>query len=189
MDLPDIPSSPILDHSVDLPLFPSVCPTELSCFVDAAHANDLRNRRSTTGFGCFLGGGVIAYRCKMQTVVATSSTEAEFIAAVSAAKTVKYLRMILSDLGFTPTGPTVIFEDNQSAIHMVNSGKPTDRSRHIDIAYFAIQDWKARGDIVMQHIAGIINPSDCLTKPVGWILHARHSHRLMGFFTPWNLNC
>ena len=153
----------------------------LTCFVDAAHANDLHNRRSTTGYACFLAGGAIAYKSKTQSLVATSSTEAEFIAAVTAAKTVKYLRMIMADLGFPQTEPTVIFEDNQSAIHMINSGRPTERSRHIDIAYFAIQDWKQRGDIVMKHIAGVINPSDCLTKSLGWILHSRHTSRLMGY--------
>jgi hypothetical protein len=44
---------------------------------------------------------------------ATSSTEAEFIAAVSAAKTAKYLRSVLSDLGFPQPGPTILYEDNQ----------------------------------------------------------------------------
>ena len=32
----------------------------------------------------------------------------------------------------------------------------------------------------MKHIPGIINPSDDLTKPLGWVLHARHVRRIMG---------
>ena len=45
---------------------------------------------------------------------------------------------MLSNLGFPQDGPTPIFEDNKSAIDIVNSNKPTERSRHIDIRFFAI---------------------------------------------------
>ena len=59
---------------------------ELNSFVDAAHANDLRTRRSTTGFVFTFAGSAVLYRSRTQSIVATSSTEAEFIAAVHAAK-------------------------------------------------------------------------------------------------------
>jgi hypothetical protein len=34
----------------------------------------------------------------------------------------------------------------------------------------------------MEHIAGTINPSDDLTKALGWILHARHARHSMGHY-------
>ncbi|KAG7367587.1 hypothetical protein IV203_030258 [Nitzschia inconspicua] len=103
-----------------------------------------------------------------QTVTATSSTEPEFIAAVSAAKTAKYLRAVLHELSFTQLSPTPIPIDNVSAIQIINARKPTERSRHIEIQAFAIQDWKDNGDILMHHIPGVINPSDSLTKLICW---------------------
>ena len=142
----------------------------------------MKKRRSTTGYGFTLAGGVIAYRCSTQSITATSSTEAEFIAAVSAAKVAIYLRSILNELGFLQLKPTPLFEDNESAIQMVNAKKPTTRSRHIDIRFFAIQDWKDRKEINMRHIPGFINPSDVMTKGLGWVLHNRHSRRLMGHY-------
>ncbi|KAG7366873.1 adenylate/guanylate cyclase [Nitzschia inconspicua] len=63
---------------------------------------------------------------------------------------------------------------------MINARIPTERSRHVDIQHFAIQDWKDAGDIVLCHIPGSINPSDDLTKPLGWVLHQHHARRLMG---------
>ena len=64
-----------------------------------------------------LAGGCVAYKCKTQTTTATSSTEAEFYAAVSAAKYARYLRSILADLGFQSSSPTVLYYcDNQSGI-------------------------------------------------------------------------
>jgi hypothetical protein len=129
-----------------------------------------------------LSGGPVAYRSKTQTITATSSTEDEFIAAVSSAKVVKYLRSILAQLGFPQLAPpTPLHEDNDSTIKMVNADKPTERSCHIDIQYFAIQDWRKAGDIFLNHLRGIMNPSDALTKRVGWVLHSRHA-RLMGHY-------
>ncbi|MCE2996259.1 MAG: hypothetical protein LW863_11705 [Flammeovirgaceae bacterium] len=174
-----------LPEDASLPTFPRpTSPGFLCGYVDAAHANDLRNRRSTTGYAFTLNNGVIAYRSKTQTVTATSSTEAEFIAAVSAAKTAKYLRSILGQLGFPQSAPTPLYEDNMSTIKIINAQIPTERSRHIDIASFAIQEWKQNGDIVLEYIPGIINPADDMTKPLGWVLHSRHARRLMGHYNP-----
>ena len=179
-----LPPSNFIRSSMDpqLPAFPAVDTQEPVAFLDAAHANDLRNRRSTTGYAFLLCGGAISYRCKTQSITATSSTEAEFLAAVATAKHARYMRAIMTDLGFPPKGPTVMYCDNQSAINMINARVPTERSRHIDIQHFAIQDWKESGAIVMEFISGVINPSDDLTKPLGWVLHDRHARRIMGHY-------
>jgi hypothetical protein len=174
-------------YPTTLPSFPRLLdPLQLTGYVDASHANDLRLRRSTTGYVFTLAGGAIAYCSKTQSITATNSTEAEFIAAVAAAKVAKYLRFILSQLGFPQHSPTTLYGDNESTIKMVNTGRPTERSWscHIDIQFFAIQDWKRAGCIVLEHIAGVINPSDALIKSVGWILHSHHTRRIMGHFPP-----
>jgi hypothetical protein len=129
-----------------------------------------------------LAGGAIAYRSKTQTITASSSTEAEFIAAVSSAKVAKYLRSILSQLGFAQKLSTPLHEDNESTIKMVSADKPTEHSGHINIQYFAIQDRRKAGHIFLTHLRGILNPSDALTKGVGWVLHSRHARRLMGHY-------
>ncbi|KAI2501346.1 retrotransposon [Fragilaria crotonensis] len=153
-----------LTSDPDLPSFPQpLLPTTLAGYVDAAHATDLTTRRSITGLVFMLCGGPIAYKSKVQSTVSTSSTEAEFIAAVHAAKIAKYLRSILHELDYTQSGPTVLYEDNEAAILMINASRPTPRARHIDIQHFAIQEWKSNGDIILCHIPGIINPADALT--------------------------
>ena len=65
---------------------------------------------------------------------------------------------------------------------IINAHVPTERTRHIDVRYFAIQDWKEEGSIEMLHIPGVINPADDLTKPLGWVLHAQHAQRFMGHY-------
>jgi hypothetical protein len=182
-ELPDDPlDHPSLDDS--LPPFPQNDLLELVGYVDAAHATDLKTRRSVSGLVFCLAGAAVAYKSKLQATVATSSTEAEFIAAVSAAKTAKYLRSVLSDLGFPQPGPTVLYEDNQAAIAMINENKPTPRSRHIDVQHFAIQEWRSQGHIKLVYIPTTINVADQSTKALGWTLHSRHARRAMGHYSP-----
>ena len=183
--LPTLPSGTFTPLSSDstLPSFPQPhCSTDLTGYVDAAHATDLTTRRSITGIVFILAGGPLAYKSKIQPTVSTSSTEAEFIAAVHAAKIAKYLRSVLSELGYAQSEPTTLYGDNAAAILMVNANRPTPRSRHIDIQHFAIQEWKAKNEILLRHIPGIINPADSLTKSLGSTLHHRHVRRLMGHY-------
>ena len=182
--MPSLPRGSQPDHpiSIDLtlPTFPiNHPPTQLIAFVDAAHAT-AQNRRSVTGFVLTLCGAAIIYRSKTQTAVAISSTEAELVASVSAAKAVLYIRSVLHDLGLPQFDPTPIYEDNAASILIVNASKPTPRTRHIDIQYFAAQQWRARGFIILVAISTCINIADALTKALAWILHYRHARRTMG---------
>jgi hypothetical protein len=174
VDSPDVPydgSSPRF-HCSDL--------CQLVAYSDAAYAVDIKTRKLVTGLSMNYAGGCIAYKSKMQATVATSSTEAEFIAAVSAAKIIKYLRYVLQELDLGETEPTTLYIDNQATMHMINDDKPTPRSRHIDIQHFAIQEWREAGVLKVVHIPGVINPSDAATKALASQLHRRHVRRLMG---------
>ncbi|GJY50206.1 putative ribonuclease H-like domain-containing protein [Tanacetum coccineum] len=58
-------------------------PFELVAYTDSDYAGATQDRKSTTG-GCqFLGNRLISWQCKKQTVVATSTTKAEYVAAAS----------------------------------------------------------------------------------------------------------
>ena len=72
------------------------------------------------------------------------------------------------------------YVDNEAAIAIINEN-PT-RARHIEIHDFAIQEWQARKELVMQHIPRIINASDDLTKALGLVLHSQHARRSMGHY-------
>ena len=84
--------------------------------------------------------------------------------------------MILKQLNYEQQAPTVIHIDNEAALQIINQNtSPTERTRHMDIRYFAIQDWVSEDySIIMKWIPGKINISDAKTKPLGYVLHARH---------------
>nr|GEW32938.1 copia protein [Tanacetum cinerariifolium] len=63
--------------------YPKDSPFNLVAYSDSDYAGSSLDRKSTTG-GCqFLGCRLISWQCKKQTVVATSSSEAEYVAAAS----------------------------------------------------------------------------------------------------------
>lgn len=146
------------------------------CLVDAAYANYLRKQQSTTGYAVILAGGAITWSSKTQSTTALSSIKAEFYAALLL-KSVSLFAMSLNNcLGQPPTGPTIIYQDNEACINVINARHPTDHTRHIETPYFKIQDWKEQEVIKMICIHGIISNSDNLTKPLCWVLHSRHAH-------------
>ena len=109
--LPRVKLEP-LEIDMLLPEFPKHSLLQLIGFVDAAYATDTLTHRSVTGIVFCLTGGAVAYKSKLQATVATSSTEAEFIAAVHAAKLAKYLHTILFEFGVPQEGLTLLYEDN-----------------------------------------------------------------------------
>ena len=68
---------------------------DLEVFCDASYAEDLTTRRSTSGLCIEMQGGLVAWRLGRQEVVATSSTEAEYIAYTPAVKELRWLQGVL----------------------------------------------------------------------------------------------
>ncbi|GJR35494.1 ribonuclease H-like domain-containing protein [Tanacetum coccineum] len=63
--------------------YPRESPFVLEAYSDSDYAGENKDRKSTTG-GCqFLGRRLISWQCKKQTIVATSSTEAEYVVAAN----------------------------------------------------------------------------------------------------------
>ncbi len=63
---------------------------------------------------------------------------------------------------------------------MINEDRPTSHAWHIEIQHFAIQEWCKQGDLIMEHLSGLLNPSNDLTKALSWVLHSRHACHSMG---------
>lgn len=97
-----------------------------------------------------LAGGPICYKAKLQPTVAMSSTEAEYMMASDAGGACLYVRSILWDLNVPQDAATFLYEDNDAATAMANAGKPTPRSRHMDIKYYALQQW-CEQDLLVEH--------------------------------------
>ncbi len=95
-----------------------------------------------------------------------------------------FVRSILWDLDIPQEAATIAYEDNDGCTAMGNAQKPTPRTRHIDIKYFALCDWVKRDLIHLERIDTSINISDHLTKSLPRILFHRHTDYLLGHIPP-----
>ncbi|KAG8488863.1 hypothetical protein CXB51_016741 [Gossypium anomalum] len=132
-------------------------------YVDADFAGDLDKRRSLTGYVFTIGGCAISWKATLQTTVALSTTEAEYMAITEACKEVIWLKGLFSELNEDLQISTV-FCDSQSAIFLTKDQMFHERTKHIDVRYHFVRDIIARGDIVVSKISTHENPADMMTK-------------------------
>nr|GEX45922.1 putative reverse transcriptase, RNA-dependent DNA polymerase [Tanacetum cinerariifolium] len=79
--------------------YPKESPFNLVSFSDNNYGGATQDRKYTTG-GCqFLGRRLISWQCKKQTIVATSTTKAEYVAAASCCGQVLWIQNQLLDYG------------------------------------------------------------------------------------------
>nr|GEV15705.1 hypothetical protein [Tanacetum cinerariifolium] len=77
--------------------YPKDLPFDLVAYSDSDYASGSLDRKSITG-GCqFLGCRLISWQCKKQTVIATSSTEAEYVASASCCAQVLWIQNQMLD--------------------------------------------------------------------------------------------
>ena len=185
-DLPDVPLPTITSNVNDLLLDNRSSHTayDVHGFVDSDWAACPKTRRSFSGICIRLAGGTIAYKSRLQPTVSQSSTEAEFIAAADAGKMILYIRSILFDLGIPQQSASLLYEDNDGCIAMANAGKPTSRTRHIDIKYHAICEWVERDLMLLERVPTSQNMSDHFTKNLPKILFHRHVDFVLGHIPP-----
>ncbi len=100
--------------------------------------------RSRTGYVLTLGGCPISWSSKLQTEIALSTTEAEFIALSQAMRELIPTRRLLTEIsgymrlqGDSPVLiKSTVFEDNNGAISTARAVKMTPRTKHIAVKYF-----------------------------------------------------
>nr|GEY44930.1 hypothetical protein [Tanacetum cinerariifolium] len=96
-------------------------------------------RKSTTG-GCqFFGRRLISWQCKKQTIVTTSTIEAEYVAAVNCCRQVLWIQNQMLDYGFNFMN-TKFYIDNESTICIVKNPVFHSKTKHIEIRHHFIKD-------------------------------------------------
>jgi hypothetical protein len=139
--------------------------TPLEAWTDADFAACKDTRRSRSGFLCNVYGGAASWRSKLQTVVATSSAESEYIAAYYAAREATWLKRLCFDLGIPCNGPVVIKADNTAAMAMADNSGDSNLTKHM--GYHYVRDKVACGAIRLKQCATADNVADIFTKPLG----------------------
>lgn len=135
-------------------------------YTDADYAGCIDSRRSTSGFIFLHLGCAVAWGSRRQQCTALSTTEAEYIAASDASKEAIWLRRLLIQIDFLPSGPVRLLCDNESAIRLVHNPTHHQRTKHIDVRFHFIREKQANGEIDINYVTTTHQLADILTKPL-----------------------
>uniref|UniRef100_A0A5B6ZV70 Integrase catalytic domain-containing protein n=1 Tax=Davidia involucrata TaxID=16924 RepID=A0A5B6ZV70_DAVIN len=133
-------------------------------YTDADWAGSPSDRKSTTGFCTFIGGNLVTWRSKKQSVVARSSAEAEYRAMAHTACEITWLRTLLQEFGFPARDPTPLYCDNQAAIHIASNPVFHERTKHIEIDCHFIRSKVESKEIITPFVPSGCQLADIFTK-------------------------
>lgn len=137
----------------------------LQCYSDSDFGGCTETGRSTSGYVMMYAGGAISWRSQRQAIVATSTTEAEVIAASEAAKEVIWLRRLLQGIVNLKEVPTLQV-DNRAAVKLSHNPEYHRRTKHIEIRHFFVREKVLEGKLNVEQISTERQVSDILTKPL-----------------------
>lgn len=107
----------------------------------------------------------MCWKSTLQSTVALSTTEAEYMALTEAVKEAIWLGGLLDELGVSQKQVS-IYSDSQSAICLAKNPVFHVRTKHIDVRYHFVREIVSEGRILLQKIGTAENPADMLTKVV-----------------------
>ena len=123
---------------------------ELEAYVDSAYANSTGSR-STSANVFTLYGNPVSWSSRKESIVAQSSTEAEYVALADAMKQMIWIRHFLSTVWKLEKMSTVLLENNQGAIKLSGNPGYHSKTKHIQVRYHAIRDAVSNGNVRVQY--------------------------------------
>lgn len=170
----------------------------VECYVDADFAGawepsiaefDSTTARSRTGYVIKYANCPIIWASKLQTEIALSSTESEYIALSQGLREVIPLIRLIVELkgaGFdmadgTPKVHCTVFEDNNGALEMARTPKLRPRTKHLNIKYHHFRQHVEDNVISIHPIDTSDQQADALTKPLAVRLFEKFRMLIMGW--------
>ena len=155
-----------LSGTLDLGItFTADSENDLVGYTDSDYAGLLDGRKSTGGYIFMLSGGPLSHQSKLQSTVALSSTEAEYMATTEAGKEALWVSRFLACLGFRlPSQPVDLRADNKGAISLTENPEFHRKTKHIEVRWHWIREKVERKEIAISYIPTKEMRADGLTK-------------------------
>ena len=115
----------------------------------------------------------------MQTIIATSTCQAEYISLYQCTREIVYLRRLLFEFDSPCREPTPIHEDNQSAQALASNPVHHERTKHFDVKYNYTREQLEKSIIAIVYCPTKDQLADLLTKGLTRVDHARLSNRML----------
>jgi len=153
---------------------------EVIGYSDSDYAGCIDSLKSTSGYVFMLASGAVSWRSAKQTLIATSTMEAEFVSCFEATSHGVWMKSFISGLRIVDSisRPLRMYCDNSAAVFMAKNNKSGSRSKHIDIKYLAIRERVKDKTVVIEHISTELMIADPLTKGMPPLKFKDHVDRM-----------
>ena len=124
------------------------------------------SRKSTSDFIFLLTSGAISWKSVKQSIIASSTMEAEFVACFEATIHALWLRNFILGLGAINSiaRPLKIYCDNASAVFFSKNYKYFSGSKHIELKYLIVRERVQRQLVTIENLSTPLMVADPLTK-------------------------
>ena len=139
---------------------------EVIGYLDADFAGCVDTKKSTSGYIFTLAGGAISWKSSKQTITASSTMQAEFVACYEATGQATWLKNFIPVLRVVDSisGPLTLYCDNQLAVLYSSNNKSSGAAKHIDIKCHVVKDRIQDQTIDLKYINTKFMLADPLTK-------------------------
>jgi hypothetical protein len=140
---------------------------QLVGYSDSDYAEDI-TRKNTAGCLFVLAGGAIDWASKKQSLVASSTTEVEYVAYSEAAKEAAWLRQLYMDMEckecLLKDESVLLKGDNQACFTIARDPEHHGRTKAIDVRYHHVRDLITRSIVTPDYVPTEYMLADGLTK-------------------------
>ena len=133
-------------------------------YTNASFGSKPDNRKSTTGYLFFLGGGLISFGSKTQSLTGQSTVENGLQALSYGTREAVYLSNILMKLRFKTFSSVPINSDSTGALSVVGNAMFSSRTKHIAIRFFFVRELMDRKIITLHNAPTQQMLADIATK-------------------------
>ena len=148
--------------------------------------SDTMTAKSRSGYAITYASCPVLWASKLQTEVALSTTEAEYVClSQSLRDTIPLMNLLAEvrdkldkDVISVPAVRCTLFEDNSGALELARTPKMRPRTKHINIKYHHFRDHVRRKLISIEHVATEDQVADIFTKPLPVVAFLRHRKSL-----------
>ncbi|KAL2327197.1 hypothetical protein Fmac_020624 [Flemingia macrophylla] len=139
---------------------------EVVGYSDSDYAGCVDSRKSTYGYVYMLVGGTISWKSSKESVIATSTMEAEFVACFESTIHALWLWNFISWFGIIDSiaRPLRIYCDNFAAIFFSKNDRYSKGAKHIDLKYLSVNEEVQKQRVSIEHIGTELMIADPLTK-------------------------